>query len=270
MAVIEIGTTEGTVCGAAICGEAICGEPSDYYALPNTLTFREDSHKTRFREDARLLAHGSAINGFAFEARDITVAGKINSVDEATQRTLLRTILRMAGRQDVRLRYDSTFYVNVARLKDPKRVHRLATGKKLTEVDLTWRATDPFWYSSSLEQHVETLAGDGSFTVTIDSTIFPDVSPSIVITAPSVGSVGTLTLTNTSDEEERSFTYADTALRDGASVTLDCRVGTATRGSTNAVRFFEGLWLRLVPGDNVLEYTGGACTITIIWQPRWP
>lgn len=264
---IEIGTTEGALSGFCTSGEVICGAASDYYELPETLVFVDDSAEARFREEDRLLSHGSHVNGNAVEARDIEIVGKVLSDDEATQRTLLRTIAQKCARENVKLRYSSGFYINVARLRGIERKHRVMTGKKLTEVRLRFRATDPCWYGPS-QQHVQSLAGNGTLTVTVDSSVFPDAVPVIQIQAPSVGSVGTLTLKNTSDGD-RSCTYADTALRDGASVTLDSRDATATRGSTNTVRFFEGRWLRLVAGANVLSYTGGACTITITWQPRW-
>lgn len=266
---IEIGTTEGALCGAVTCGEFVCGEEGDFYELPDTLVFRNDSYKTRFREDDRLLSHGSHINGFAFEGRDVVVEGSVVSVDEATQRTLLRTIMQKSGRQDIKFRYDSTFYKTIARLKDADIVHEVLTGKVLTDLKLVWRAKDPFWYSSSYVQHVETVTGDDTFTVTVDESVFPDVSPTIQIAAPSVGSVGTLTLENTSDDESRILQYADTSLRDGASVTLDCRTAEASRGGTDTIRFVDGNWIRLLPGDNVISYTGGACTITITHQPRW-
>lgn len=238
------------------------------YMLPPTIALLQDDATSRFLSTQKLLADGEAINAYMTDARDITVTGDIWSADTVTQRTLLSTIAQQAARPNLCLAIEGDRYVNLARLKKFERKHHKLTRRSLTTATLTWRLADPYWYATTWAQQAFALSGNGSITVNVDSTIYRDVSPVIQITAPGSGSVPSVTLTNTTDGG-RFMSYSDLNLASGAIATLDCRTAQATRGGSNGIRYVAGWWLRLLPGANVIQYAGAACTLTFTFLPRW-
>lgn len=262
-------TDLGALCGAFTCGDGTtAGDATDAYILPATLTLQSDDADLRFREEQRVWQHGSVPYGEEWDARDIVLAGTVWEDSTAEMQALLRALRQKAARPDQRLRIDTGTYINVSRLRrmDARPVD--LTGRSLMDVRLVWRATDPFWYSETQASHVEELSGSDSFTVDTGSTATVDMYPVISITAPSGGSVSSLTLSNETDDDQ-AFGYDDAGLTDGASVVIDSGAGTVSRGGTNTIRYYSGGWLRLKPGENTLAYTGNACTITLTWHTRW-
>ena len=74
------------------------------------------------------------------------------------------------------------------------------------------------------------------------------------------GTCDDITVINTTDESLQ-FTLADPSLLTGEKAVIDCQQGTVIRDSTNTIAFFQGAFLKLLPGDNALTYQGAACDI---------
>lgn len=268
---IQLYTSQGAICGTFVCGDGtVCGGSSDVYTLPDTLTLQGDEADFRFREQERAWQHGSMAYGEEWEARDFTVSGLVLEDNGAAARALVREMREAAARLNQRLRLSSSadHYVNLARLRRMDARPVALSGRSLLEVRMVWRSCDPFWQAVQPDSHTEELAGDGTFTVHTGSVATVAMQPVICITAPNPGTVSSVVLTNTSDEGQ-ALGYDDAGLRDGATVVIDAGAGTVTRGGTNVIRFYSGGWLRLLPGSNVLAYEGSACTITLLWVPRW-
>lgn len=265
---VEIGTTDGALCGTVICGTTLCGAASDMYELPQTLAFLGAKARTRYRSDDRLLADGAAVDGFAIAARDVVVSGMLLSATATAQEALLAEIANEAATQNQRFRVGVNRYINISRLKALDAEAQPMTGRTLHDVQITWEASDPYWYDPVPTNSQALMTGDGTMTVTVASDIHREIHPVILLESEVGYSVPSVRLTNQSDSN-RWCLYEDTNLREGASAVIDCRDGTVTRGGTNSVRFFSGTFLRLLPGANVIAYEGARALITIQWIPRW-
>ena len=69
-------------------------------------------------------------------------------------------------------------------------------------------------------------------------------------------------------ESGQEFTMTDTVLVNKTAV-IDGEQGTVRRGEDNSINTFSGLFLHALPGSNTLKYTGKACTLEIVYTPRW-
>lgn len=264
-------TQKGALCGAFLVGTTLCGVAGDQYILPDTLTLQDDDVDFRFEEQRRAWQDGSILYGEEWEPRDIVLAGPIwqgATATTATTQALVRAIKQAAARLDQRLEIDAGQFVEVSRLRrmDVRPVD--ITGRTVLDCRLTWRAAVPFWQQDGLQEHVEVLTGDDTFTV--DTGTLPTVAmhPVIVFECPDPGSLPSVRLRNVTDDGE-TFLVQDPSLVDGAVLTVDSGAGTCKRDGANAIRFYTGGWLRLLPGANQIEYEGGAVTVRIYYRRRW-
>lgn len=262
-------------------GEALWGEcrwggfnwgGDDVFELPESLVLRGDSFRTRNEEKVRALSHGSAGYGDQVEARDLQIRGAIAHPEDPDAHLAYLLSLRQALRRPgLRLRYRPEFFC-YAKCLDGGHDWSAEWGKTISDLELTFRLTDPFWYASSASTATSELTGNGTVVVNTATGSWParvEVWPVITITAPPAGSVPSVVLRNESDEGMQ-FTYQDLQLKNGASVVLNFTGSPVVeRGGANAIRCFDGAPLRLVAGENRLTYEGAACTLTIQYRARW-
>jgi hypothetical protein len=267
---IEIYTQRGALCGRFYCGEMLSGAAGDQYALPDSLTIESDDFDLRVASDERAMSDGSAAWGGQVKARKAVVAGIVGdgTSDPTATAALLRTIRAAAARPDQRLDAGDGCHLRMRLLESCDTKWQEMWGRSLASMRLSWLLADPFWYADDVGQHVETLTGNGSFTVSAGSSATWWMPPVVTIEAPAGASVPSVALVNETDSSV-GLTYSDPALTDEASVTIDCEAGTVERDGTDSIRYLSGRPLRLLPGDNVLTYTGAACTMTIQWRERW-
>lgn len=268
--VVRLFTSLGSLCGTFRAGEQVAGDPGDVYELPRSLVFLEDNQTGRFRSVDRLLVDGEAVDGWQVDARDITVEGLVTSDDTEDQRTLLLEMARVAALPNLRLTVEEgpgATYLRLGRLKDLQRKHSELTGRELTDVRLRWRASDPAWYEARLHS-IKFTVTTYSQALSLDPLTGLPAFPTVHIVAPPSGSLSTVSLGST---DGRGFSYTDASyLRNGASVIVDCEAGTVNRATGyNTLHYMVGTFPRLAAGTNVWQYAGGACTITLSWQPRW-
>ncbi len=81
------------------------------------------------------------------------------------------------------------------------------------------------------------------------------------------GTCSDVTVTNTTDDS-LLFDYDDSGLTVGLETVIDCRYGTLLRGVTNTAAYFQGAFLKLLPGDNTITYKGANCDVKLKYQTK--
>lgn len=269
---VRLFTTMGARCGTFRSGAQGAGAASDAYDLPRTLVLGEDNHSGRFRSVDRLLTDGESVDGWQLDARDVEVSGLVSSDGVADQRDLLRALATVASRDGLCMTLEegpSAAHLRLARLKQFDRKHVESTRRTLTDVRIRWRVADPSWYEARIHSRRFVIAASGMTTLLFESLTGLRAYPTLHLVAPAAGATGSASVT---DGASRTMTYTDTAyLRNGASVVVDSAAGTARRVSgLNALPYMVGTFPSVRPGVDSWRYTGGACTLTLSWQPRWP
>jgi hypothetical protein len=261
--------TGSSTWGSWVWGAGAWGVSS--FSLPATLTFRGDDQDVKFDTWEHAFGHGGASEGDEIKSKQVTVSGKVWATSRASGEALVALLKHECAKPNQRLSLDGgATYIKVAKLKsfDPR--PRELSDRTFFELTITWRCDDPFWYGS---QETRSFSPIGNTLLSVDAMTglrecrFGQ-SPVITITAPSLSSVPSVTLTNLSDESLQ-IRYSDPLLRNGASVAIDCYNGTVTRSDgSNTIQYFEGEWLRLLGVDSI-QYQGLAASISFSWPHRW-
>lgn len=267
---IELYTHRGAVCGMFLCSDMLAGQAGDQYLLPASMTVDGDDFDMRVDSDERALADGSAAWGGQVRARKVSVSGMVGDgscLDRYT-RDLLRRLRRMAARPNQYLSIEGDSRLCLRLLESCDVRWEPGWSRSLAQVRLTWLLADPFWQASNTREWTETMPGSG--TLQFETGMFATwwMPPVVSVRAPDDGSIPSFTLVNHTDQNV-GLAYADPGLATGAEVVIDCNTGSVTRGGADTIRYMSGRPLRLLPGDNVLAYTGNPCTITIRWHERW-
>jgi hypothetical protein len=260
-------------------GVAIWGIDFWRYAvldLDPGLTLQGNPQDTKMDVRNVLFADGSKSEGNEIQSRKLVVAGIVVSESRDEHRATMDAIRYQCSRPALRLRPNgAAYWVYLAGLVSITEDPRTGFDRAVSDVRITFQCDDPFWYSQTLQNFAIDVAGGGTFFVnglTGGQPCNRGNSPIITITAPPGASVSDFTLTNVSDDS-LFFGYTDTALRDGASVAIDCQLGTITRTVggvvTDATRYFSGEFMRLLTQTNTIRYTGSAANISFTWRPRW-
>lgn len=238
--------------------------------LPIGLTLKDNNLDFKVDREDLPFADGRVSYGEEVEERKIAAEGYVVA---DTRESLLSVMnaLRYQAQIAKRLRINSGHYINLARLRGIDDEAEAGFDRTLTRVKIEWQVDDPFWYAEDLQAREFSISGDT--TLLVDLTGLPDCfrgqHPQIIIQSPIYLPVGSVTLTNNSDGG-LVLRYSDPSLGLGNSATIDCALATAKRSDgENTIRYFEGEWLRLVPGLNRISYVGPACTLTFKWRHRW-
>ena len=222
-------------------------------------------------------AHGAKTQGGWIKERMIQLTGTILSGDRYTNLYQMDQIKYFLSKPGLRVFPEGygQRYIVTSELVDFNHSWVERMDHEISKFTCSLRCDDPFFYSFDLSQTIEQFYDDsgGSFTVyTGYSGGQPDCefgqSPIITINADKFVPIPSFTLKNTSDEDLQ-IRYSDPGFAAGEFAIIDCQKGTALRGVTRTERFLEGEFLRLVNNENVFEYTGAACTISVLWRPRW-
>lgn len=249
----------------------------------NFLTFSEAVIVERLEHSAKsevfdlAYAHGSKTQGGWVKPRTFTISGTIVSPDRYTNNYTMDQIRYFLSKPNLRVFPEGygTQYLNVAEFIDFPTTWVERMDHEISKFTCSMRCDDPFFYDFNYSQTLEIVYTEGVQTFSVYTGYEggkPDChygqSPIITITADQSENVPSFTLKNTSDDDLQ-IRYSDPGLVAGEFVIIDCQKGTVTRGSTRTDRFLEGEFLRLVNGENVFEYEGAACTISVVWRPRW-
>jgi len=234
------------------------------YTLPIEFTIKDDNLAVRSRVSDRVFAHGAVdISDGKINEKIIRLEGIIYGDNRAAYLTNLRALREKIYQEDYKLYQGDpasyNYFINIAKaLKiqdDYMEGQDYCAGK--TIIDLL--ALDPFWYYKSEDSDEETITEDGhSWTVTNNGNV--NVYPVITITADTT--IANLIIQNETDipdgeDEGLKFQYQDPAFKlTSPTLAVDCQGGTVYRSETNTIRYFSGAFLKLLPGDNTIKWTG--------------
>ena len=237
------------------------------YELP-TLT-KVSGFDFDFRTDTedKALQHGGVFTGDGkAEVRTLELEiGIYAFTTRAEYRNLLDEIKLYASRRGQKFYRDDDRYINIECLKSVQEDFEDGYHGIKGTLTLDFICVDPFEYS--------TAAITGSESVTESTQEFTVKNPGtadtpIKFTITANANNPAITLVNETDDN-RTFGYQDTGLTSGKVVTIDSAEGIVKRDTTDTINDMGGTFINLLPGDNVIKYTGAAATIAYEFTSRW-
>lgn len=262
--------SSGGVYGAGVFGMSLYGSGSTLQ-LPPGLTLKDNSFETKIDRQDLLFADGRVSTGEEIEERKLVVEGYVDADSRAEHLALMNSLRYQCSLPGQRLRINAGHYINLARLRSFDDEAETGFDRALSKVKIEWQVDDPFWYAETEETRTVTLSGDGTFTIDLSALApcYRGQHPRITISSPVFLPVATFQLTNVTDAG-LTCRYGDPYLGFGNSATIDSVNGTVIRSDDeNTIRYFEGEFLRLIPGVNSFAYVGPACDLTVTWRHRW-
>lgn len=237
---------------------------SNVYNFPEDFWISNDSWDTNKNMVNRFYAAGgrNIADGF-LTPRVITITGQIRADSRAAYETKYRAFIQAVLKggtltisNDTVSRYISVNY--------PGANNGQEEGQQYKEISIDFIAEDTFWYDSTETVSTNILAGDDSFSVDTTGTDFI-INPTIVIDADQSADVPSAKITNVSDGGA-VFTYNDTAFIQGDIVTVNSETGQVDRNGGLTPDKFSGVYIRLQPGSNTINYEGAACTVLVKYR----
>jgi len=231
-----------------------------FYTFPagfDLHAWKDRDFTTRSRMLARFGAHGGReVSDRAVEPRRVTVKGAYHAASQAALKTFLDALSQALHHHgaEYRFSWEAGSYVQVSHV-DELKVDRFEAGLafRSVSVEIRFVCPDPFWYS---------VTGDGGTPVsitlgtqTIGFTSLGGVPAPLVVQCDPTAAWADFTIENATDDGNL-FRYADSGLVSGARLIVDGRDGTVARDGVSSIRHYSGAFLRVLPGENTLRYTG--------------
>jgi len=236
------------------------------YIMPLLSSLDKVEFNRRAKSESKALQHGGMLSGDTnIDSRTVSVEVMLDTSTAAEYQAQTDELKRYSYRKDQRLYITDMRYINVACLSKYQESYFNGFYMVKGTVDLTFLALDPFFYDDAMTV-VEEIITASPHTFTVNNPGNIDTPTVITITANA--STTTISFKNTSDNDRR-FDYNDVQMVDGQVLIVDAINGTVQRGTDNTINNFGGTFLNLLPGDNLLEYTGGNCTIEVSYPVRW-
>lgn len=235
------------------------------YTFPTYTGLTGLSFDVRNNEVKRAFTHGSIDNGDGkIESRIVEIESFVEADTESAYKTALNAIKAAVYRRDYKLYLTDDQYINVTALDKWKETYIKGFRNK-GFATMAFRCTDPFFYALTPTSATQSASTDPfQFTITNPGTVDTPLSVTFIPTTEAHD----IKLTNTTDGG-RAFEYNDTLLTSPAEATINAATGTVYRGSSNSINAFVGTFLKLLPGDNVLQYEGDPCSIVTAFTARY-
>ena len=198
------------------------------------------------------------------DPRIISIEGIIRGASTAAYETAIQDYFVWLNKTNLRLSWTAGKYINVREITDVKQDFVDGGFLRLTRLGFTCQCEDPFLYYDALSSNTEIIAASPD-TWVINNTGSYDVYPVIQIT--NAADNVSFTIENVTDNS-RTLGYDDAAFLDTLVLTIDNAEGTVKRGVTNTIDKLSGSFLRLLPGNNTLKYTGAINTMITEWYKR--
>lgn len=137
----------------------------------------------------------------------------------------------------------------------------------MQDIEIEFVLENMFWIDYTENESVNVLAGDDTITINTDQTNWI-LTPTIIIDADQGEDLTGIVLKNASDGNSQ-FAYNDEFFVQGSRLVIDAEFGTVQMNNNDGLPNFSGAFIRLQPGDNFIDYEGGACTITIKYRRKY-
>ncbi|MBU2487944.1 MAG: phage tail family protein [Proteobacteria bacterium] len=231
-----------------------------FYTFPagfDLHAWRDRDFTTRSKMLERFGAHGGReISDRAVEPRRVSVKGAFHAGSQAALKTFLDSLSQALHHngEAYRFSWEAGFYANVSHV-DEFRVDRFEAGLAFRSVNIEIRfvCPDPFWYSVT-----DDTAAPVSITQSPQNISFTSsggVPAPLKVQCDPTAAWADFTLENVTDDGNL-FRYADSALVSGTCLVVDATDGTVKRDGLSTIRHYSGAFLRVLPGENTLRYTG--------------
>ena len=237
------------------------------FTLPEGLTSIETGGiDFRTNQESRAGTHGAAETGDGkVDKRTLSIDVHIFGNSIADHDCQYDALMAALSRQDQRLYIRPDRYINLARLDKVTRKDLKGYQFVRSQITAAFVANDPFWYA---EQPIEQARPISSTPTTVTINNQGNIDAPLIVTIAASADCSAVTLTNNTDAG-RAFSMADVQLISGETAIINTALGTVYRGTSNTINTFSGAFLSLLPGVNSITYTGGNCTLTLGYTPRW-
>lgn len=236
------------------------------YVLPELSRIKGLGFDVRTKQESRAGTHGAAeIGDGKVDKRPIELEFFINGRSVADHDIQLDLLQKALMRQDQQLYLRPDRFINVSRLDKLKHEYQNGFGLARSKVTASLIATDPFFYSA-MPVSIPTAITASPTSVTINND--GNIDAPLIVTIAASADCSLVTVTNETDGG-RQFILSDVQLVDGQTAVINSALGTVYRGTSNTINTFSRSFLSLLPGENVITYTGGNCVLTLGYIPRW-
>jgi len=240
---------------------------SNTYNFPDSFWISSDPLTTNKRIINLSYTAGGKNTGDGFPvARPITISGTIQADTTAAFETAKRNFSRACLKGGFLTKYDD----EVARRIEIY-FSDFDWGEELNQrfqaVDVTFIALSSFWEDSSLTTDENIVAGNDTLTIANTGGDY-EVKPLIEIEADQGVAVPAMLFRNDT-YGGIEFEYNNSAVVVGDIVQIDCATGVITRNGGSEPEDFIGAYLRLLTGNNTIQYEGNACTIRFIFRKKY-
>lgn len=230
-------------------------------------TFRVEGLPFSLRVNNQNIAfsHGGRdIGDNKISSREITLTGLIHDSDQDAHDVKMQALFAAVIKPNQTFYWNVLKYINVKSLK--KFGHKQVEGADgyVTEVTITFLCEDPFFYNVATNSQFVTLdSSPKTFTITNPGSV--EAFPLFGMTTQESNT--SFALANTT--AGLSFSYQDVGFTPGNTISIDCQLGEVKNGELNTVRYFDGMFLHLLPGDNEFSYSGATIAgLSIFFNER--
>ena len=229
------------------------------YNFPPDFWIENDSWSTNKNIVNKFYAPGgrNIADGF-LQSRTITISGQIRADSQGEYETKYRTFIQ-AVLKGGKLTISNDTVSRYIEVKLPDGSNGQELGQRYKEISIDFVSEDTFWKDASENLSINVVAGDDSFTIDTTGTDFV-ISPEIEIEADQGVDLPSVKIINKNDGSA-TFTYIDPLFVQGDIVNINSETGDIKRNGGSTADKFTGVFVRLQPGSNIIEYEGGAATI---------
>jgi len=243
-----------------------------FYTFPGDFdlhTWNDRDFSSRSKILDRFGIHGGTeVSDRGIKPRKVRVQGAYHAASQAALKTFLDDLTKALHNNGnpYRFSWESGYYINVSHVsRFRSKRFKQGLAYKSVEIDIELECPDPFWYSTS-----DDSPGAVSITASPQSIVFTNngnVPSPLRIQCDPTAAWADFTIKNETDSDNLCR-YTDPLLGDGDKLIIDAKDGTVERNSENTIRYFSGAFLRVLPGDNTIVYTGPTGGTITLSAPR--
>lgn len=207
---------------------------------------------------------GKDISDFSPKERTLTIEGYLQADTVAAFETAIRN-LSLAILKGGKLSISNDYVSRYIDVRNPQVTNEWEYYPRFKNISITFSVDFPFWEDASEQSEDDIFAGNDSLVVTVTGSDYV-IFPVIQIDADQAADLPGVKLRNL-DDGGVTCEYNDPGFVAGDSLIIDCKEGTVKKNGNNTIAYFNpGVFLRLQPGSNTIEYEGNACTLTVTYR----
>lgn len=237
------------------------------YTFPNiSFEILNLPNNNRIDEDDIVQKHGTVIQTPYLDSRKFKIKGALfNDLTEDTHTDLLNLQNALFTSQRG-LKYRSDRYINCyAKSISPEFVK--GTDQKVIDVEIDMIAENPFHYSDGVSLSVVQNLNGGTTTFNVNNLGNAFSEPRILICATGGTINDAISVTNLSDSSRQERFRG--IVNSGLTLDMNSERFDVLNNLVDALTLFEGNFVNLVAGSNMIQYVGATCRMTVEYKYRW-